>query len=122
MSASNEDKKIENIIPVLPVKDIQQSIQFYTETLDFELAWGGGDGETLGAVAKDGFSIYLSEDANNNGGMCVWIGMEDDSLFALYQSRGVKVVLQPQNRPWAYEMKIADPDGNVLWLGTGPKA
>lgn len=121
MSASNKDRKLENIIPVLPVKDIQRSIQFYTQTLDFELAWGGGDGETLGAVAKDGFNIYLSEDANSNGGMCIWIGMEDDSLFALYQSRGVKVLQEPQNRPWAYEMKIADPDGNVLWLGTGPK-
>ena len=25
------------------------------------------------------------------------------------------------NRPWAYEMKIIDPDDNVLWLGTGPR-
>jgi hypothetical protein len=25
------------------------------------------------------------------------------------------------NFSWAYEMKFADPDGNVLWLGTEPK-
>jgi hypothetical protein len=24
-------------------------------------------------------------------------------------------------RPWAYEMKIADPDGNTIWLGAEPK-
>ncbi len=52
----------------------------------------------------------------------VWIGLKDDSYFDLLRSRGVKVRQEPQNRPWAYEMKFEDPDGNVLWLGTEPRS
>jgi hypothetical protein len=34
---------------------------------------------------------------------------------------GVTVLQEPENHPWAYDMKIQDFDGNVLWLGTEPK-
>jgi hypothetical protein len=47
--------------------------------------------------------------------------LEDDSLFDTCQSAGIEILLEPRNMPWAYEMKIADPDGHVLWLGTEPK-
>ena len=52
----------------------------------------------------------------------VWIGLEDDSLFDEVRAKGAKVLQEPLNRPLAYEMKIADIDGNVLWLGTEPRA
>lgn len=51
----------------------------------------------------------------------VWIGLEDDSLFTVFVERGVEVMQPPKNYSWAYEMKLKDPDGNVLWLGTEPK-
>jgi predicted lactoylglutathione lyase len=51
----------------------------------------------------------------------VWIGIHDDSIFDLIQSSGVKVVQPPSSRPGAYEMRIADPDGNILWLGAEPR-
>jgi predicted lactoylglutathione lyase len=37
------------------------------------------------------------------------------------KARGCKVVLEPRNRPWAFEMKVEDIDGHVLWLGTEPR-
>ena len=52
----------------------------------------------------------------------VWIGIDDDSLFESIQSSDAKVVQLPSNKPWAYEMKITDPDGNTLWLGAEPRA
>jgi predicted lactoylglutathione lyase len=123
MTTKAKPKLVENTIPVLGVSDMEQSIRFYTQTLEFELDWGGGDHDSIGSISKDGHSIMLLEqEAGKTGtGTWVWIGMEDDSLFELYKSRGVKIVQEPINRAWAYEMKIADPDGNVLWLGTGPK-
>ena len=51
----------------------------------------------------------------------VWIGLEDDSLFEDYKSRGVTVRQEPRNFSWAYEMKVEDIDGNILWLGTEPR-
>ena len=114
-------RQIECTIPILPVGNLARSIEFYTGTLGFKLDWGGGEGSTICSVSKDGCAIMLSEQAMGTPGAWVWIGLEDDSLFHLWRSRGVKVRQEPQNYPWAYEMKFEDIDGNVLWLGTEPR-
>jgi len=118
---NDPERQIECTIPILPVRELTRSIRFYTETLGFKLDWGGEDGSTICSVSKDGCSLMLSQDAKGTPGVWVWIGLEDDSLFHLYRSRGVKVRQEPQNYSWAYEMKFEDIDGNVLWVGTEPR-
>ena len=110
---------MENTIPVLGVTSLSQSIPFYTDGLGFQVDWGGDSTSTLCSISRDGHSIMLSE--GEGKGMTVWVGMEDYSLFKEYADKGVTVVQEPRNRPWAYEMRIADIDGNILWLGTGPR-
>jgi hypothetical protein len=51
----------------------------------------------------------------------VWVGLDGDSIFQLIEQSGATILQPPTNRPWAYEMKIADPDGNVIWLGAEPR-
>lgn len=109
---------VECTIPVLPVTDLKRSIQFYTEKLGFGLDWGGAEHSTVCSVSRDGCHIMLSQNAKPCGSSCVWIGLENDSLFREYIRQGVTVLQDPKNYPWAYEMKFADIDGNVLWLGT----
>ena len=111
-------RHVENTIPVLPVKDIERSIEFYTEKLGFTEDWRG---DVTASVSRDGKPIMLSQGAGSGSVSWVWIGMEDDGLFEVFRSNGVKVFQEPANHSWAYEMKFEDPDGNVLWLGTEPK-
>lgn len=118
---NQSERQVERTIPVLPVRDLKRSIRFYTATLGFKLDWGGEDGKVVCSVSRDGCSLMLSQSGMGTAGTWVWIGLEDDSLFHLYRSRGVKVRQEPQNHPWAYEMKFEDIDGNVLWLGTEPR-
>jgi hypothetical protein len=33
----------------------------------------------------------------------------------------VNILLPPTNFPWALEMQVEDPDGNVLRIGSEPK-
>jgi predicted lactoylglutathione lyase len=115
---SHSERQVECTVPVLPVRDLQRSVRFYTETLEFKLDWGGEDGSRVCSVSKDGHSIMLSQSTEGRPGVWVWIGLENDSLFELYRSRGVKVRQEPKNFSWAYEMKFEDIDGNVLWVGT----
>lgn len=114
----NHPKKVENTIPVLGVKDLQASINFYKEKLAFNLDW---EGDTVCSISKDGHAIMLSQSDTRNNHSWVWIGLEDDTLFETYKNNGVKVYQEPRNCPWAYEMKFEDIDGNILWLGTEPK-
>jgi predicted enzyme related to lactoylglutathione lyase len=110
-------RQIENTIPVLAVQDIDRSIAFYKEVLGFEVEWNAGH---VCSVSRDRCSIMLQVRSDAGSGM-VWIGLEGDSLMELVQESRAKILQPPTNKPWAYEMKIADPDGNVIWLGAEPK-
>ena len=45
-----------------------------------------------------------------------------DELLTRADELDLKILEGPENKPWAYQIKISDPDGNVLWLAAGPKA
>lgn len=119
--ANHAHSQVECTIPILPVRDLSQSVAFYTKQLGFQIDWGGEAGSQVASVSRDGRCIMLMQRADIADPVWVWIGLEDDTCFAEFRSRGVKVRQEPQNRSWAYEMKFEDPDGNVLWLGTEPR-
>lgn len=114
-------QKVECIIPVLPVSNMLASSRFYIERLGFTLDWGNPSSDTVCSVSRDGRAIMLKTQKGDIPTTWIWIGLEDDSLFEEYRARGITVLQEPQNHPWAYEMKFADLDGNILWLGTEPK-
>jgi len=115
-------KEVENTIPVLPVKDINASKNFYINKLGFKVDWGDSDADSICQVSRDAHRIMLSEQTDIGKPSCVWIGLESDRLFCELKDQGVSVLQEPENKPWAYEMKIYDLDGNILWLGTEPQA
>jgi predicted lactoylglutathione lyase len=112
-------KSVLNTIPVLPVADIKRSIPFYTDTLGWKLDWSG---EKICSVSRDGSHLMLSQLIPVTSGSCAWIGLPNDTLIEAYRKAGVTIVQEPQNWSWGYEMKIADLDGNVLWLGTATRS
>ena len=57
-----------------------------------------------------------------NPGTWVWIGVDDvEALLEDYRAKGYDARHPPTNYPWAYEMQIEDPDGNVLRIGSEAK-
>ena len=115
-------EEVENTIPVLRVSDVGRSRDFYVARLGFQVDWGDADDSGICQVSRDGHRIMLVEDDRLGSPGCVWIGLESDRLFREYVDRGVSVASPPANSPWAYEMRILDLDGNVLWLGTETKS
>ena len=111
-------KLIENTIPVLAVSDLERSIEFFRRVLGFNVEWNAGQ---ICSVGRDGSSIMLQA-CEQGSPSTVWIGLEDDSIFESIEQSGARVLQAPANQPWAYEMKIADPDGNIVWLGAEPSA
>lgn len=110
-------KQVENTIPVLAVTDLERSISFYRRILGFGLEWNEGP---VCSVGRDGSSIMLAVRDEPAPGT-VWIGLKDDALIQRIANAGMELLEGPSNKPWAYELKIADPDGNTLWLGTEPR-
>lgn len=114
--------RVECITPILRVNNLAASLCFYVDVLGFKVNWGGENESTFASISRDGRSIMLAQGEQGHPGTWLWIGVEDiEPLFADLIAKGVKIVQKPTNYPWAYEMKIEDPDGHVLRLGSEPK-
>ncbi len=102
-------------MPVLHVKNLQKSIIYYSEVLGFKLKW---EDYSFAGVYRNGFGIILHQNSiliNQQ----VWIGLREmDSLYNEYEAANVSFLQKPENHRWAYDMKIEDPDENILWFGT----
>lgn len=111
---------VEHIDPILRVEDMQRSLRFYVDVLGFDRApWGTDE---FAYVGRDEHGIYLSRGAQGHGGAWVWVGVGDvRALHRIYSERGAKIRMEPKNFPWALEMQIEDPDGNVLRFGSEPE-
>lgn len=112
--------RIENIAPILNVKDMSRSLSFYVGILGFRNAEWGDDNFT--SVNRDNTGLYLCRGGQGLPGTWVWIGFDGD-IFSLHESltsKGVTIKLPPTNFSWAYEMQVEDPDGHILRFGTDP--
>jgi predicted enzyme related to lactoylglutathione lyase len=116
----SDNVRFENSAPILRVEDMPASLRFYVDMLGFKNAnWATED---FTCVSRDRAGIYLCRGGQGRGGAWVWIGVQDvDKLHQEYQVKGVTIRLPPTDYPWAREMQIEDPDGNVLRLGSDPK-
>ena len=113
--------RVENTIPILRVRSLPASIDYYVTALGFEVDWH--EPGSMASVSRDGHSIMLSEGSQGHPGTWVWIGVSDCALlFNEVTAKGATIRLAPTNYPWAYEMQVEDPDGHILRFGSDPKA
>lgn len=116
---SEESVRFENSQPILRVENMAASLRFYVGLLGFQNAsWGSED---FTSVNRDQAGIYLCRGGQGAGGAWIWIGVEDVAkLREEFAARGVAIRMEPRNFPWALEMHVEDPDGNVIRFGSEP--
>jgi len=112
--------EFENSQPILRVENMEAALRFYVELLGFEnAAWGTSD---FTSVNRGRAGIYLCRGGQGRGAAWVWIGVPDvRELLREYTARGAAIRKAPTNYPWALEMHLEDPDGNVLRFGSEPE-
>ena len=113
--------RIECINPILNVKDLSRSRNYYVNVLGFKEADWGKD-KTFTCMQRDNTGIYLCQDGQGQAGTWVWIGFDGDMAFLYedFSAKGATIRRPPTNFSWALEMCIEDPDGHVLRFGTDP--
>ena len=106
--------------PIFCVASLRASIEYYGNALGFKLDWEGPG--VFASVSRDRCHLFLCENDQGHPGAWTWIGVSDaESLAGEFRERGAKIRNPPTNYPWAYEMQVEDPDGNVLRFGSDPK-
>lgn len=114
--------QLEGSTPILRVSDMAASLRYYVDVLGFRNAsWGTDDFTCVTRERRAG--IYLCQSNQGQPGTWVWIGAEDvEALHEEFKASGAMIRHPPQNYPWAYEMKVEDPDGHVLRFGSEPRS
>lgn len=109
------------ITPILPVRDLAASVDYYTRVLGFAVQWQYPG--TIAAVSRGRCDVFLCEGDQGHPGTWAWIGVDDvEALHDEYQRTGARIRQPPTNFHWALEMQVTDPDGNVLRIGSDSKA
>lgn len=113
--------KIESVSPIFSVNDLAGSIDFYRQSLGFDLAWSWSEPPDIAAVCRDGVEITLTQraDAKPAGAAHVYLGVSGiDDYYAALVDAGVTIVVPIGDRPYGMrDFRIADPSGNELSIG-----
>lgn len=106
--------------PILYVKNLVASQRYYRDKLGFHIDWTDGDPADFGAVSRGSAQIFMCEKCQGHPGGWIWVMTPDvDHLYKELVKRGAKIQSPPENKPWRVrEMHVADPDGNVLRIGS----
>ena len=117
------------MVPVIKTSDLNRSIRFYTEVLDFRWKWPEyAEAEIANGVADltmNGADIQLSRHAGDGVfGSLQRIFVDDvNERYAEFRSRGLDTKLRPESpvhtspvdQTWGLrEFSVTDPDGNGL--------
>ena len=111
--------ELEQLIPTISVTNLEESIEFYTTHLGFNLDWKT---EGICSVSRENKAVMLTK-LEQNGPSVLWIGVEDiNPIYEYLTTQGVSCLSERQNWSYAYDMRFADPSGNILWFGSEPLA
>jgi len=117
------------IVPVIKSSDLERSVRFYTEVLDFEWKWPGDEEqERVNGVAhliRDGAELLLSRHAGDGVfGSVNRVFVDDvDERYRTFRARGLNTTERPESpihtapvdQTWGLrEFAVTDPDGNGL--------
>lgn len=121
MSTSETQSEFHGLAPILNVKNVPASIDYYVQVLGFRKCWDWGNPPTFGCVARDEVSIFFCEGAQGGPGMWMSIFVNDvDEIYEQYQNSGANIRQPPTNFSWGMrEMNVEDIDGHRLRIGHG---
>lgn len=112
------------MVPLLKVRNMRQTVSFYTEILDFDVKYPQEDlNVSCVDLVNGGAELQLTE-TDGICGVAVNVCVEEvDELFKKYRTRGLTVSgkkespvhQSPLNQSWGRrEFYVTDADGNTL--------
>jgi len=112
--------RFEHVTPILNVRNVPASIEYYVGKLGFRREWDWGDPPTFACVGRDEVRIFFCQDGQGAPGTWLSIFVQDvDALYEDYKKTGAIVRQPPADFPWGVrEMNVEDLDGHRLRLGS----
>lgn len=124
---------LKNVIPILFVRNVTASANFFREKLGFEIDFLHGSPPFYGAVSRDGVCLHLrfvrrvffaQAAAEEKSLILASIEVANvQGLFEEFKARGVEFPQKLKKQAWGgTDFQVRDPDGNVISFVTYDKA
>jgi uncharacterized glyoxalase superfamily protein PhnB len=115
-------------IPFLPVKNLEETIQFYKEKLHFTDEWYFGTPATDAGIGRDGLNLLfvlnpeycnVINSDKHRFEICLFVSNVDE-IYRDIKSSNVVILTELQTEPWnVREFSILDCNGYILRIGEG---
>lgn len=107
------------IIPVVPSRDIEESLGFYQTHLGFEDPFTWGQPVEYGGLSRDGLRLHFYLEPNPQIGQNYAFRLEVDEVDLLYVRCEAAGIVHPngklENKPWGTrEFTVLDPSGVAI--------
>lgn len=114
--------KVDTVIPVLPVSDLERTHRYYCEILGFVEPWGFGEPLQYGGVQAEAGelpAIHFTLNTSRSPGEAYILVGDVDAYFAQLKAAGAEFVFEVGDRDYGMrDFMIKDPDGNQLSFGS----
>src|SRR5262245_47776766 len=112
--------KLEAAVPILPVSNLTDALDYYERILGFKVDWRWGEPAYLASMCRDRVEINLSLSSQpTTAASKVYFQMVGvDTYYGELTRAGAKVAVPLGNRPYGMrDFRIVDPSGNELSFG-----
>ena len=108
---------IGQLVPELPVVDVERAQQYYRDTLGFEIAWLYEDKE-IGAANRGNVAIFFRQRKPPFEPAIHWVFAEDiDATYQELKSSNANIVDPLERKPWGLrQFTVEDLDGNRFYF------
>jgi catechol 2,3-dioxygenase-like lactoylglutathione lyase family enzyme len=117
--------RLKTAVPVLYVRDVAASAEFYRDRLGFQIDFLHGDPPFYGAVSRDGARLHLKfvHDAvfgpgrvEDEGLIMAFVPVDNvEVLYAECRAKGVDLSQDLTRQDWGgTDFHVIDPDGNRI--------
>ena len=108
---------ISQLVPELPVSDVERAQRYYRDTLGFEIGWIEPD-KGIGAVSRGNVAIFFRKRKRPFEPAIHWVFAENiQASCDEMKSSGANIVDPLQKKPWGLtQFTIEDLDGNRFYF------
>lgn len=105
-----------NVSPLLPARDVEESIAFYRNALGFELTYRDADPAQFAILGRSGVKLHLFDNQDKHLADCTSLRIAVELIDTLYGRCQENGCVHPKgilgSRPWGTrEFSVIDPSG-----------
>lgn len=117
MSTKPSLTSIGQLVPELPVTDVERAQQHYRDALSFDVGWLYPS-KAIGAVSRGKAIVFFRKRTPPFEPAIHWIYAEDiDATYEELKSSGAKIVEPLEKKPWGLrQFTVEDLDGNRFYF------